>query len=47
LNFGRKIEQTIYYNGIEVGTRRADFLVENPVIVELKAAINLENVHFK
>jgi GxxExxY protein len=28
-----------------VGTRRADFVVENQVIVELKALINLENVH--
>ncbi len=45
LNFGREIEQTIYYEGIEVGTRRADFVVENQVIVELKALINLEDVH--
>lgn len=29
LNFGREIEQTIFYEGIEVGTRRADFVVEN------------------
>jgi len=45
LNFGREIEQRIYYQGIEVGTRRADFVVENQVIVELKAVINLEDVH--
>jgi GxxExxY protein len=45
LNFGREIEQTIYYNGIEVGTRRADFVVENQIILELKALINLEDVH--
>jgi GxxExxY protein len=45
LNFGREIEQTIYYNGIEVGTRRADFVVEGKVIVELKALVNLEAVH--
>ena len=45
LLFGREIEQDIYYDGIEVGTRRADFLVENKVIVELKAVINLEDVH--
>ncbi|AFZ26734.1 hypothetical protein Cylst_4668 [Cylindrospermum stagnale PCC 7417] len=44
-NFGREIEQTIYYDKIDVGTRRADFVVENQVIVELKAVINLENVH--
>lgn len=45
LNFGREIEQTIFYDGIEVGTRRADFVVEEKVIVELKALINLEDVH--
>lgn len=45
LSFGREIEQTIYYDGIEVGTRRADFVVEEKVIVELKALINLEDVH--
>ncbi len=45
LNFGREVEQVIYYDGIEVGTRRADFVVEGKVIVELKALINLEDVH--
>lgn len=45
LSFSREIEQTIYYDGIEVGTRRADFVVESQVIVELKALINLEDVH--
>jgi len=28
-----------------VGTRRVDFVVESKVIVELKALINLEDVH--
>lgn len=45
LNFGREIEQKIYYDSIFVGTRRADFVVENQVIVELKAVINLEDAH--
>jgi GxxExxY protein len=45
LNFGREIEQIIYYEGTNVGTRRADFVVENKIIVELKAVINLEDVH--
>ncbi|HEX2934698.1 MAG TPA: GxxExxY protein [Bacteroidales bacterium] len=45
LCFGRQIEQKIYYEGIEVGTRRADFIVESQVIVELKATVNLEDVH--
>ena len=45
LGFGREVEQVIYYEGIEVGTRRADFIVENQVVVELKAVISLEDVH--
>ncbi len=45
LNFVREQEHTIYYEGIEVGKRRADFVVENKIIVELKALINLEDVH--
>lgn len=45
LIFAREQEQTIFYDGIEVGTRRADFVVENKVIVELKALVNLEDVH--
>jgi len=45
LEFGREVEQSIYYEGRSVGTRRADFVVENSVIVELKAVINLEDVH--
>lgn len=45
LEFGREVEQNIYYDSIMVGTRRADFVVEEKVIVELKALINLEDVH--
>ena len=45
ISFGREIEQTLYYEGFVVGTRRADFVVENTLIVELKAVINLEDVH--
>ena len=44
-DFGREVEQNIYYDGVNVGTRRADFVVENKVIVELKALTNLEDVH--
>ena len=43
--FMREVEQTIYYEGIDVGTRRADFVVEGKIMVELKALINLEDVH--
>ena len=45
LGYAREIEQPIFYEGIEVGSRRADFIVEDLVIVELKALIQLEDVH--
>ena len=44
IEFEREVSQTIYYDGINVGTRRADFVVENKVTVEIKAVINLEDV---
>jgi GxxExxY protein len=48
LTFQREIEQPIYYKDLPqpIGTRRADFVVEDKVLVELKAVIQLENVHF-
>lgn len=45
LGFEREKEQDIYYEGIHVGTRRADFIVEDEIVVELKALIGLEDVH--
>ena len=43
--FAREVEQTIFYEGIEVGLRRADFIIENQIVVELKAVINMEDAH--
>jgi GxxExxY protein len=45
LGFTRELEMTIYYDGIDIGTRRVDFFVENIIMVELKALIKLEEVH--
>ncbi|MBX7126904.1 MAG: GxxExxY protein [Cyclobacteriaceae bacterium] len=45
INFKRELEQTIYYGDRVVGIRRADFVVEGRLIVELKAVINLEDAH--
>jgi GxxExxY protein len=45
LNFARELEMQIFYDSEEIGTRRVDFLVENEVIVELKALTSLEDVH--
>jgi GxxExxY protein len=48
LEYAREIEQDIYYKDLPepIGTRRADFVVEGKVLVELKAVINLEEVHW-
>jgi GxxExxY protein len=47
LEFAREIEQEIFYKELEepIGTRRADFVVEGKVLVELKALVQLEDVH--
>lgn len=45
LRFQREMEMNIYYEDINIGTRRVDFFVEDCVMVELKALINLEEVH--
>ena len=45
IEFGREVEQPIFYEGVEIGTRRADFIVGRRVVVELKALIALEKVH--
>lgn len=47
LNFAREIEQEIFYKELiePIGKRRADFVVENKVLVELKAIKELDDVH--
>src|SRR5665647_2261928 len=47
LSYAREIEQEIFYKELQepIGTRRADFVVEVKVLVELKAIIELEDVH--
>lgn len=45
LEYSREHEMQIQYKGHEIGTRRVDFFVENVIMVELKAIINLEDVH--
>jgi GxxExxY protein len=47
LSYAREFEQEIFYKELRepIGTRRADFVVEGKVLVELKAIIVLEDVH--
>lgn len=44
IEFLREQEIPIFYEEIQVGTRRADFIVAGEVMVELKAIIKLEEV---
>ncbi len=45
IEFSREHIMDINYKGYEIGTRRVDFFVENCIMVEIKAIINLEDVH--
>jgi GxxExxY protein len=47
LAFAREVELEIFYKdrAEPIGTRRADFVVEGKVLVELKAITELDDVH--
>ena len=45
IEYSREHEMHIEYKGHEIGTRRVDFFVKNQIMVEIKAIINLEDVH--
>jgi len=46
MHFEQELEQPVYYNAMNVGTRRVDFLVNNKILVELKATSELTDNHF-
>ncbi len=41
----REKEMDIFYKGEKIGTRRVDFLVDDKISVEIKALMQLEDVH--
>ena len=45
LSFSREYEMPVWFRGNQIGTRRVDFLVEEVVLVELKALSALDNSH--
>ena len=45
LECSREHEMKLSYKGEYVGTRKVDFFVEGKVMVELKAVVQLEDVH--
>ncbi len=46
LEFQNQLDVVITYDGNEVGCHRLDLLVENTIVVDLKAIRNLEDIHF-
>ena len=43
--FQREVEYPVYYDKVEIGKRRADFIVGEKVVLELKALIALDDIH--
>lgn len=45
LQFEQEISLPLYYRGESVGSRRADFLVEQVILIELKATTEITALH--
>lgn len=45
ISYKREMEMAIFYEDIEIGTRRVDFFVEENIMVELKTLVKIEDVH--
>lgn len=45
LDFSREHEMEIFYKDENIGSRRVDFFVEGKIMVELKAIIQLDDIH--
>jgi GxxExxY protein len=45
VGFQREFEMPLFYKGESIGTRRVDFFIEDVIMVEIKAVIQLEDVH--
>ena len=45
IGFEKEKEMIILYEGLEVGSRRVDFFIEGSIMVEIKATVDLDDVH--
>lgn len=45
IDFVREMEMPLKYKGFDIGIRRVDFFIEEKIMLEIKAVIQLENVH--
>lgn len=43
--FQEEEELSIFYDGMEVGKRRVDFLIDNKIVLEIKAVSELNDTH--
>ncbi|MCX6641111.1 MAG: GxxExxY protein [bacterium] len=46
LRFNREPEIPIFYDNVEIGTRRVDFLIEDKILLELKAITKIEETNY-
>ena len=46
LKVEQQLETPVFYGDVEVGKHRLDLLVEGEIVVDLKAIIELQDVHF-
>jgi GxxExxY protein len=45
LHFQMEVDHPIYYEGVIVGRRRVDFLIDDMIVVEIKALSEITNAH--
>ncbi len=45
ISFEEEVELPIFYEGVEVGKRRVDFLIDKKVVLEIKALSELTDTH--
>jgi GxxExxY protein len=45
ISYVQEFEMDIIYKGQHIGKRRVDFFIEDMIMLEIKAVINLEDVH--
>ena len=46
LKVEQQLETPVFYGDVEVGKHRLDLMVEGEIVVDLKAIIELQDVHF-
>ena len=45
IEFVREMEMPLNYKDFDIGTRRVDFFIDEKIMLEIKAVVQLEDVH--